>query len=416
MENKDFDRLLREKFNKESLTTHSVGWQSLSERLSVPAKRKGFLFYKLAAAILILLGLSAGIAFLWKDNTDTVTPPVVASSNNGDNAAVLAQNKPKKQVAEASSGISSASTASGAKKEAIVNLPASQKSNQKTLNGLVAKAKNLNAARQPEANTIGSVAENNTHLKVFAAKSKSGVVAVNQPEGTSGKGQKDISVIQNILPNPGMMTNQENTPGADIDKMNLARKSASGTSVALGGGMNYGALNAGYAIGLSARQALGKHLFVEGTVSFLYNNEAPNTTNYPGPPTTPSRPSSFNQGNAKAPSVSMISDFYFLQVNPSIGYQVNKLLAFSVGADMQQRIASMSQNGTAVFTPGSDPRIIPRLDFGFTGKTDFFISPKIEAGLLYRNGLNNFFDPQNIHPYLNRRYFQVQLKYNFLLK
>lgn len=418
MENKEFDRLLREKFEKESLRLPASGWTELSPKLSTAVKKKPLSFLKIAAALLFLLGLSAGLAFLWNNRTSSLDSSKSLALNPREKVSESSGSKPQNQLA-ALSATGEGRVVSGNRKQVARHSDVGQEQHLQNKAG-----RDLAILRQTASSSL-PVTKQETSIvekgKITAADkpagSQSGVVD-SQGDLVAASSQKEKaeeyrkSFSSSVL----LPQEQEGLSRSTGDEMLPFDNKGRETSLALGGGMNYGALNAGYSIGLSARRSLGKHLFIEGAIAFLYNSDAPNTTNYPGPPTTPSRPSSYNPSKAKSPSMGLISDFYFLQVNPSLGYQVNKLLAFSVGADLQQRIASMSQNGTAVFTPGSNPRIIPQLDLGFTGKTEFFISPKIEAGLLFRNGLNNFFDSQTTHPYLNRRYFQLQLKYNFLLK
>lgn len=420
MENNEFDRLLREKFKKESLKERPDDWALLSSKLSVVAKRKGFPVIKLAAAVLLLLGLSAGIAFLWHHDSGKVNQPELAAKGNNHRqppSEFLEKSKENHLPVTEGEQSNSAQALVAAKKSTQFNISREKliDSKSKTKDLLVQQG-NATQQRHSEVSKGNLVAISpNYSQDNFSQTSPENSKAENRITGKEDH-QKSVLDETSLLDFAQSHRGASTEMATAMDFQSATSSVNRSTSVALGGGMNYGALNTGYALGVSARQSLSKHLFVEGTVSFLYNNQASKASSYPGAPTTPSRPSSYAYSNIKAPSVGMISDFYFIQVNPSFGYQINKFLAFSVGADLQQRIASMSQNGTAVFTPSTDPKIIPKLDLGFTGKTEFLISPKIEAGLLYRNGLNNFLDPQRQFPYLNRRYLQVQLKYNFLLK
>ena len=56
-------------------------------------------------------------------------------------------------------------------------------------------------------------------------------------------------------------------------------------------------------------------------------------------------------------------------------------------------------------------RVFPTLDLGLTGKAEFNVAPHIQAGVIFREGLNNFLMSNSPTQYVNRRYFQVQFKY-----
>lgn len=418
MDNKDFDRLLREKFSNETLKERADGWQQLSERLGGAQKRRPmFLVLRVAAALLFLVGLSSGILFLWNRQEPKPTNLPTVVSNSSTNEVKLKEDNPVQSKKE--------------KSKAQIN-------KQQLLQHEEGEEKNVqsrNTQQLVRGNDFQHTNESNSFEDNQKTKLPSSAISFSSEPDELNKEKKeaiqkveevvvpvspkyDIAKSENINQQKSLLA-----PNLEGDKKTLygdsqepvSSQTGKGSVVSLGGGMNYGSLNAGYTLGLSARRSIGKHFFVEGSVAFLYNNQAPNTSNYPGPPTMPSRPSSFAPNNLQAPSMKLVSDFYYVQVNPSFGYQVNRLLALSAGVDLQQRIANMSQNGTAVFAPSTDPQIIPQLDFGVTGKTEFFISPKVEAGVLYRNGLNNLVQPKDVHPFLNRRYIQVQLKYNFLL-
>lgn len=419
MDNKDFDRLLREKFAKEPLREREDGWPQLSERLSNAGKRRPlFVILRVAAALLFLVGLSGGVLFLW--NRQIVTPKDFSSASSSGKVNVEGKIKDLVPATDKPQDIHNAISQKSNVKQTNPENNGQEKAEQSwAQKGILS----INKGIAPDATQNSKILATDSISKVDGSSYAAAETRQNQAEKGNvvvAPQQKDVMQSSQKLnfSNPLGASERDERGNAPYAKSSATTTSqqAHNTAIALGGGMNYGSLNAGYALGVSARHALGKHFFVEGSVAFLYHNQTPNTSNYPGPPTMPSRPASYAPNNPQPPSMKLVSDFYYVQVNPSFGYQVNSLLALSAGIDLQQRIASLSsQNGTAVFTPSTDPRIIPQLDFGLTGKTEFFISPKIEVGALYRNGLNNLVQTKDVHPFLNRRYIQVQLKYNFLL-
>lgn len=182
------------------------------------------------------------------------------------------------------------------------------------------------------------------------------------------------------------------------------------TSISLGGGVNYGNLNTGYTVGVSARTKIAGNFFVDGTVAMMYNNNANNVVNYNGASTVAkfaARPAGQLPGS---PAVEPTQSLYYVQVNPSIGYQIDKNVALSVGSDFQQML-SRTDGAEKVQLAADNSKIFPVFDVGLTTKSEFNITPNIQAGLMYREGLSNLLKNDG-NKYVNRRYFQVQFKYN----
>jgi hypothetical protein len=98
-------------------------------------------------------------------------------------------------------------------------------------------------------------------------------------------------------------------------------------------------------------------------------------------------------------------------MNPSFGYQIEDKVALSVGGDFQKML---NKKDEIVQPDNNNTKIFPTMDIGLTTKSEFIISPNLQAGLVYREGLNNLF--KSDAPYVNRRYVQVQFKYNIPLK
>ncbi|MFA6059643.1 MAG: hypothetical protein WC756_15660 [Taibaiella sp.] len=185
------------------------------------------------------------------------------------------------------------------------------------------------------------------------------------------------------------------------------------TSVALGGGVNYGNLNTGYSAGVSIRRKVAGDFFVDGTVAMMYNNNANNVAINNGPSlsdnnNTAARPAAFNETPLASPALDPIQKLYYVQFNPSIGYQIEKHVALSVGGDFQKMLNKTEE---IVQPESNNSKLFPNLDVGLTAKSEFSITPNIQAGLMYREGLNNLLKNDG-SKYVNRRYIQVQFKYN----
>lgn len=184
--------------------------------------------------------------------------------------------------------------------------------------------------------------------------------------------------------------------------------------LSVGGGVNYGSVNTGYALGVSARRNLGNNFFVDGTVAMMYNDNATQIADYNNKAVQfAARP--LNGASAiSTPAMSPASNrLYYLQFNPTFGYQIDKDIALSVGGDVQQML-NAQPGELKVSTADQMAKVLPAMDIGLTAKSEFNIAPHIQAGVLYREGLNNILRASN--QYFNRRYFQVQFKYNIPLK
>lgn len=188
------------------------------------------------------------------------------------------------------------------------------------------------------------------------------------------------------------------------------------TIVSVGGGVNYGTLNTGYALGVSAKQKVGDRFFVEGSVGMIYNNNARNVADYNTISgfNAAARPSAANAMKLNSPALSPIENLYYFQVNPAVGYEIDEQFSVSIGGDLQHLITAHAESPKVQYS-AEKVFIFPVLDFGLTGKTEFSISPEIQAGIIYREGLSAWLRSDPGTAYLNRRYIQVQFKYSLPL-
>lgn len=416
MDSKEFDEIIKQKFEEEQLKTPPGEWSLLSEK--TPTGKGVYLipyYYKIAAGLLIILGLFISTIFIWNPFGKRIFRSSLVIKNKNlqeqkenllpaQKAAVAntffkKQNVTDKFPQAPNTTVFSQHFSHDSKNKELAVMP-SDKSSQQVIPSKKANSTLETTATFFKKSVVGFFSEKKAVAKENAANPNN--IKVN----TSGN---------SVAGNYSDRYKKETMNNTFLEKSNSDSHIPDKTALSVNGGMGFGSLSAGYTLGIGARQAIGKHFFVEGQISFLYNNQASDASNYPGPPTTPSRPSSFSTNTVRTPSMTAVPDFYYLQVNPSVGYRINKIIAVSVGADLQQRITNMSGDGTAIYTPATDPRIIPKLDFGLTGKTEFFLNRKMDVGILYRDGLNNLIQPAGVFPYLNRHYIQLRLKYNFLL-
>src|SRR5690606_34629725 len=108
------------------------------------------------------------------------------------------------------------------------------------------------------------------------------------------------------------------------------------------------------------------------------------------------------------------NNLYYLQFNPTFGYKVDKDISISIGGDLQQMLNTPQPGEIKISTADSKVKVLPTMDIGITAKSESDICPNIQAGMLFREGLNNYFS--NNEEFFNRRYIQVQFKYNLPIK
>lgn len=223
---------------------------------------------------------------------------------------------------------------------------------------------------------------------------------VNLPDINLNSNDK-LAIKDNHL---GMQARDENQltfdPVVNTAKHNANNKMYYGVS----GAYSYGTLNEGGAIAINTRKNLNEKFFIDGTVGLVVNNSSPLQGNFNGDFIAyKSNPQAIN-AKSKSNLFTNTNTLYFVQINPSVGINVGKNIDVSVGPDYQQMVSNTQYN--VVMFEGS--KLLPKHDFGLTGKAEIGITPNLKAGLLYREGVTPIL--ANDNNIASRRYFQVQLK------
>ena len=370
----EFDRLIANKFDEHELPYNPANWERLSRAL--PEQKPKVIAFSwmrvtgIAASLLIVVA-SAGYLILNKTSAPakTTTQPATFS---------IKSTKPWASIA---------STASSEEVTIPVTteppIPAPPRG-QQVMSGIAAKAFNpvieLKNTQEEEAQIVANstVSEEVAPAEVKEVQQKPQIV---------------------FRPTPV-------TENAFEEEPRTVERTGRKTNFSLTGGMNFGSMDAGYVAGVNARHSLSSKVFLEGDVAVVSNQATQASLD-------PSLVNSFNSGTmaSKGSIETKRAGFVYLQVNPSVGYQLHKKLSVSVGGDMQKLIEDQIAEGS-LMTADGEARVIPDYDLGLTGKTEFAITPKLKAGLLYREGVNNLMYGSG--DYLDRRYLQVQLKYRIL--
>jgi hypothetical protein len=419
-----FDALLVNKLDTEELEYKAEHWEQLAGMLPpalapvadqptlIPAgKRRWALAAGIAAALVLAVG--SAVFFSQMNHTDTAEnnqPQVATNTKTATNATAPQSQQSTGQTAIVQS-IQPTATPNNINNQA--NIQANKTNN-------IAAQNNQQAHNNTTQNSFFNTNLNPVVPQVLPQQPQN--IARNEPspQPTIVVPQPnpvvDNPVYHEPTPAPGVATPvyayNEVSDASAFYEGNANTKRNAKTSISLGGGVNYGNLNAGYTAGITVRRKVAGDFFVDGTVAMMYNNNASNVAVNNGPSladaNTAARPSSFNETPLASPALDPIQKLYYVQFNPSIGYQVEKHVALSVGGDFQQMLNKKEE---IVQPESNNSKVFPNFDVGLTTKSEFSITPNIQAGLMYREGLNNLLKNDG-SKYVNRRYVQVQFKYN----
>lgn len=186
-----------------------------------------------------------------------------------------------------------------------------------------------------------------------------------------------------------------------------------GVSTGLTAGKNQNGIN----VALNGVYNINDNIFVEGTLAYQNNN--PNDIMYSTKIVNQDINMANSMGKAQtfaSPAISKdLEELHYVQFNPSIGYNFNKVISVSFGADVQNLV---NQQNNEILTYNKEQNTVEKIaktDIGLTTKTEFRVTKNIKTGLAVRNGINNLFKKQDGINYVNRQYIQLQFRYNINL-
>lgn len=391
MKPKEFDELIKSKFDENEFAYNPTNWQKLVEQMDKkPGRKSRALLWLPLAALASTASIAASLAMIismpgiWHHNK----PAVYAHAHKVPvHEKTFVQNY-SVQPATTSTPIAALSSAAATKP--LIN-------ESKNNNTVVAEA-----ATVPQATITNQPETSPTPQPIAATDTKTSTTF-------------NTHTFADVYPDNFFVpqSNQEN-----IQK----------TMVSIAGGVNYGSVSTGYAIGATGKHMLNDKLYIEGDVAFV-NSSTPaiagTSSNSASGATTPSLPtaklSSTTSTEAvvnppkeirSTPGTPKESNYniYYAQVAPSVGYNVLKHFSVGVGADVQRLI----QDDRPENADNIDMKEAPAYDLGVIGKTEYTLSSKIKAGIYYRQGLNNMLSATN--RYIDRSYIQLQIKYTILRK
>jgi hypothetical protein len=394
MKPREFDDLVRQRFDEGNFEYNPGNWGRLEMQMEGQTKKKSVVIWWLplmavAAAITVSMGFAtymeqAAPVF----NTHTV--PVLASAH------------------DRSSGITSKDIYTNTEEPATTEAP------DKTLNEDDNDEKKTATG---SASVAAAPALNSDHLMDGMKFDKLARRIKSDVKSLAVQGSlKEEKKVKKFIPSDAT----RNVYGTFAESETTHRLPA---QLSLAGGLNMGSKTSGFTIGATARKMVGAHVFVEGDVALTgasntqrtaYLNDAgmyasPKLSSA-GTRTTTSDGSLSSQAGATSNSV-VVADrsfsMYYAQVTPSLGYQFNRRFALGVGPDFQQALSDTRPAPSTM--DRNNVQVIPMFDMGVAGKAEWALTDRIRTAFLYREGINNIVTPMN--KYVERSYMQIQVKY-----
>jgi hypothetical protein len=391
MKPKEFDDLVRRKFEEGGFEYNARSWDSLAENLEGRNEKRRIFFWWMP-----VISMAASVAF-------AVGVPIALKEGSGlqkanDNA------------------VSSVMPAPAARNEAVLTASVSTQNTGKSIvpkdEVLPVATGNTQDDELTDANT-----EKETHtrasVKVAATRQQFAATVADEPLNADSVLAKKKKIIEAH----GYYTFKQD------DKKIAAPKMA----IILSGGLNYGNQTSGYIIGATARRMINDKVYVEGDVAFIGSSNTQNIL-YAEKGTSTAvniNPSMLARGitsknstddaskptsTGGAPEVikSGIRQYslYYAQVTPTIGYKIMKRVSLGVGPDFQQILVDNRPAPSTV--DRGTLKENPMFDIGFMGKTEVAVSNNIKAAVYYREGINNIITPTN--KFIDRNYVQFQIK------
>jgi len=204
-------------------------------------------------------------------------------------------------------------------------------------------------------------------------------------------------------------------------------------SVIVAGGVYQGHNNSGYMAGATVRKMINDKVYVEGEVAFATSDNIQRTmymdygssSSVAGGATSGATAAKPTSGAEKISSTTDASNapvvpaavgtpkvrdvaynLYYAQVTPSIGYKIMKRMSVGMGPDFQQMLVDNRPEQSAV--DRGTLQVVPTFDVGLVGKTEYALTQRVKAGVSYRKGINSVITMGD--KYIDRDYIQFQMR------
>jgi hypothetical protein len=393
MKPREFDELVRQKFEQNDFAYNPHSWDRLAEQMDGRAKKRSMLMWLWmpAAGMAASVALALGITSLLKMG-------IPATGNTNAGYANVGKWQPREVVAQSIAMIPYTPQPATA-------MPQKQAKKTKSI---------IRPVQQPVASAIGIKLNNVIPDKVQPKNEV--VVAAATPAKTILPARKKEIADQQPL----------HTFRQEVHAM----KKPMNLSVIVMGGVCQGNRNSGYMAGATVRKMINDKVYVESDIAFATSDNTQQTmymdygdASMPGAGTgaTAAKPASASKttsvtntdktpvttsptGVAKMKDVSY--NLYYAQITPSIGYKIMKRMSVGLGPDFQKMLID-NRPATSEVDRGN-LQVAPTFDVGFVGKTEYALTQRVRAGVSYRKGINGVINLSD--KYIDRDYIQFQMR------
>lgn len=400
MKPREFDELVRQKFDQNDFAYNAHNWDLLAEKLDGRAKKRSMIMWLwmpaagMAASVALAIGVTSLLRF------------GVPDAGNGD-AGYAHTGKFVQRYAVTAP---------------MAMIPYTAPTNNETPPKTSRKSKataSKPVERAVAANNIGIKLNDVAGNDLSAPKNGIAVVANSataQKTIAPQKQKKDLAAREVIH--------------TFRQEQNVVRKPLN-LSIIVSGGVCQGNRTSGYMAGATVRKMINDKVYVESDIAlassdnvqstmYMDYSNATVTEGGGGIGATAGRPGSASkttsvdasnlptdkslQGVAKIHDVSY--NLYYAQVTPSIGYKVMKRMSIGMGPDFQKMLVD-NRPATSEVDRGN-LQVAPSFDVGFIGKTEYALTQRVRAAVAYRKGINGVINPSD--KYIDRDYLQFQMK------
>jgi hypothetical protein len=399
MRPREFDDLIRQKFDENDFAYNARNWDSLAEQMDGRAKKRSMLLWLwmpaagMAASVALAIGVTTLLRF---GNAETTGNNSGYAHTGKFEQSRIAQQQPIAMIPYTAHN---------------TELPAQRPTKKAT----------KNSARPSDKITAPPIGLKLHHV-LNAAANNNGMAVVHNHAATTEKAAIKKIAGKEIAAREGFHTFRQETQ--KIKKpLNL--------SVILSGGVSQGSGNSGYMAGATVRKMITDKVYVESDVAFTSSDNTQRTQymSYDAPATgsgltgsgaTAAKPGSASkttdsESGINVPNNSPVGvvktqdisyNLYYAQVTPSIGYKLMKRMSIGMGPDFQKMLID-NRPATSEVDRGN-LQVAPTFDVGFVGKTEYALTQRVKAAISYRKGINGVINPSD--KFIDRDYVQFQMR------
>ncbi len=388
MKPKEFDELVRQKFDQNDFEYNPGNWDKLAEELDGRSKKRSVImwWWLPLTGVAASVALAIGVTTMMRQDR----PAMNIAKTELEQKHISIQAQPDQLQAQATT---------------IVN------NEPKHNKAIIKHRKTIVAVNEPAKEQVAIQYHEHPANTTAAPDRIINLLSVGNIPAKEKAKEKEVARKKQVAV----------TEGINTFRQTEVVKKAPKLSIILSGGINRGNQSNGYIAGATIRRMVNDKVFVEGDIALSNSNNSQLSS-------VPTVTDGQNARHSAARTASNVSDkattvyetpivygskdevksftLAYAQVTPSIGYKLMKRMSIAAGPDFQQALAD---NRPATSTNTRDNlQQTAMFDMGIIGKTEYSITRNVKAAVSYRKGINTVVIPTD--KYLDRDYVQFQVK------